>query len=237
MAKKRDFVIRTVLFVFLAASFTGCPTDSEEPAPTLKGLLVKYMAPKVQPGDNGEVAYYYYLDPSRFDEFKAELEAGGEYIPSDDWTNDDQNNIRRNNARWENHTGTKYVTYELHLYTTPKSERGYRYVKDPKAAGLTVDKLLREYLGPNSDIWGTNEGETPEEVDVYNLDPARFDEFKAEVEALGEYTQSDDYEDETRTWEQGKTFAEWIEHSNGVFELRLCNKDNSVRGYRYKKGS
>jgi hypothetical protein len=109
--------------------------------------------------------------------------------------------------------------------------------KNPKAAGLTVDKLLREYLGPNPQLWGTNEGETPDPLDLYNLDPSRFDEFKAEVEALGEYTQFEDYANENQGWVGGKASAQWLEHSNGVFEMRLCNKDNSVRGYRYNKES
>jgi hypothetical protein len=49
--------------------------------------LRKYIVPQEHPWDDDDTyTYVYYLDPLRFEEFKAELDAGGECLESDGWT-------------------------------------------------------------------------------------------------------------------------------------------------------
>jgi hypothetical protein len=107
-------------------------------------------------------------------------------------------------------------------------------VKPPKEApvtlGLTLDESLRAYMGPSPQTWGDLGN-----VSVYYLDPPHFEAFKAELDAGGEYTQTNSWTDKNRDWERGKTFAQWDARPNGEFELRLMKEDNSIVGYRYTK--
>ncbi|GHT68978.1 hypothetical protein FACS1894110_17590 [Spirochaetia bacterium] len=100
-----------------------------------------------------------------------------------------------------------------------------------RALGLSLDESLRRYMGPEQQTWGD------EAVNVYFLDHLRFEEFKAELEAGGEYQQIDSWNDDNRDWERGKTFARLSVRRDGAVELDLCREDNSRSGYRYKKAA
>jgi hypothetical protein len=103
----------------------------------------------------------------------------------------------------------------------------------PAPDEFNLDKLLRKYLGPNPQTWG--DGSNQEEVDVYWLDHSRFDTFKAELDAGGEYVQDGEGEF-TRDWETGRTYALLGVKLNGKkLDLRRCDADNSTFEYRYIK--
>jgi hypothetical protein len=77
--------------------------------------------------------------------------------------------------------------FQLDLSKNDNSEIGYRYIKLPTALGLTLYESLRKHLVPREQLWGGDKKFTY----VYFLDPLRFEEFKAELDAGGEYYQAD----------------------------------------------
>jgi hypothetical protein len=97
-----------------------------------------------------------------------------------------------------------------------------------KKPAWSLDELLRKYMGPNLQTW--DEGT----VNVYYLDPSRFNAFKAELDAGGEYTQIDEWTEENRTWDRDRAFARWAVKSEGTSELDLCRADNSQDVYGYE---
>ena len=92
----------------------------------------------------------------------------------------------------------------------------------------TLDESLRRYIGPSLQTWDSGD------VTIYYLDPLHFEEFKAELDAAGEYLQSESRTYD-RTWDRGKTFARWVARPDGRFELTLCKEDNATLTYRYIK--
>ena len=121
---------------------------------------------------------------------------------------------------------------QLELFTEDDSGFGYDYKKVPQASGLKLDELLRKYAGPYPQRW---DGEGKGLTYVYFLDPLRFEEFKAELDAGGEYYQTDS-RTSARNWDLGVTFARFAVRPDGRFQLDLCKADNSVIEYGYKKG-
>jgi hypothetical protein len=99
----------------------------------------------------------------------------------------------------------------------------------PVALGLTLEESLQRYMGPQEQNWGNKK------VNVYFLDSLRFEEFKAELDAGGEYKEDGSWTEKNRDWSQGETFARWAVWPDGISELDLCKEDNSRAGYRYKK--
>jgi hypothetical protein len=90
-------------------------------------------------------------------------------------------------------------------------------------------------MGPCPQTW-EQEGELDEQDTlVYFLDPLRFEDFRAELDAGGEYSQVDRGTEPERDWEEGKTFAQWAERPDGTFALNLYKSDNSVMWYNYTK--
>jgi hypothetical protein len=189
--------------------------------------LGRYMIPAIQDwGNDGNVSVYY-LDANRFNEFKAELDKGGEYRQADSWTN--------NNRDWEQ--GRLFARLgvlpdgklQLGLFRANNSENGYRYTKLTSGTlGLKLQESLRKYMAPQMQTWG-DDGD----VSVYYLDADRFNEFRAELDAGGEYFASwIRYKTQNRDWDQGKTFAQFVVyHNKSELELRLGKSDNSFVSY------
>jgi hypothetical protein len=228
MAKKKLFLGMLVMALALGMVLTGCPTEAEETdAPTLDELLRTYMGPNEENwGDEG-IASVYYLDPDRFAEFKTELEEGEEYVLYDDSSEDERDHDKGMAvARWVKKPDDKF---QLEHWKKDNSKIEYMYVKVPSASGQ-LDELLRTYMGPREENWDDDEI-----VSVYYLDPDRFEKFKAELDAGGEYYQADDWTNDDREWNQGRTFARWVVRPDGSFQLDLEKSDNSETGYWYKK--
>jgi hypothetical protein len=217
----------------------GCASVPEEP--TLDELLRKYMGPKEQMredfGDpDGTKVTVYYLDPLRFEEFKAELDAGDGYQQTANWN--DGNERGRSFLSWN-------VIHddECELdFGKGKTISKYWYEREPQEGvewAELLDEILHKYMGAsvetwdddNAEIWGNDEDEL---TYVYYLNPLHFAEFKAELDASGEYVQTENWTEDERCWGQGLTFARFAERPDGTVVLDLCKKDNSVVGYRYK---
>jgi hypothetical protein len=99
---------------------------------------------------------------------------------------------------------------------------------------FNLDELLREYMGPNPQTWGNDDN--PVEVDVYFLDHSRFDAFKAELDAGGEYVLDEDDDPKyTRDWDTEKDFARLGKRPGNRVQLTLANADNSTFDYYYTK--
>jgi hypothetical protein len=233
---KRNWMGILVVMLAMGVVLAGCPNDTTTTDEfNLDELLRKYMGPNPQTwgdNDNREEVAVYYLDHSRFDAFKAELDAGGEYVQDDD----DENEFTRD---WD--TGKEFARLgkkpddrvQLTLAKADNSTLEYHYTKNPQASGDKLDELLRKYMGPNPQTWGDDDNR--EEVAVYYLDHSRFDAFKAELDAGGKYIE---YETQTRKrdWDTGKTFVRLGVKLNGKkLELDRCNADNSTSEYKYIK--
>jgi hypothetical protein len=67
-----------------------------------------------------------------------------------------------------------------------------------------LDESLRKYTVPQEQTWGD------EKVTVYFLDPLRFEEFKAELDAGGEYLQADSWTNDKRDWDRGKDLCKGV---------------------------
>jgi hypothetical protein len=111
MANKKLLWGILALVLALGMVLVGCATKPEPESEetdiwSLDKILRKYMAPQEQTWDNNGVkdaqyTYVYFLDPLQFEEFRSELDAGGEYRQSDSWTDDNQDRIGgRTFARW-----------------------------------------------------------------------------------------------------------------------------------------
>jgi hypothetical protein len=247
MTKKKEFVLRKLLFVSLAVlfvSFAGCPIEpAESPVtkePPVIQLLRQYIGPNPQNwGDEDdreeEITYVYYLDTLRFEDFRAELEAGGEYSQYESRTYKHRDwDLGRT---WAEGCVRPDGSFELHLGRKDNSGAEYRYEKVPGASGSELYKLLRKHMGPEEQHWGDEDDREEEATYVYFLAPDHFKDFEGGVlEALGgEYFQADSWEEEDREWEQGKSFARWAERPDGSYELDLCRANNSRSGYWYKE--
>lgn len=237
--KKTFFVTLIVGMVFaavLACATTGgggTPPAPDEQAARLAAeldeSLRKYSGPSVQTwNDEDAFTYVYYLDPLRFEKFKAELDAGGEYLQADSWT--------QKNRDWER--GRAFARgavrpdgrFQLELCTEDNSVIGYMYKKVPAAQGQKLAESLRRHSGPSVQTWGDDGDKF---TYVYHLDPLRFEEFKAELDAGDAYNHVDSWTQDNRDWDRGRAFAWWAVRPDGSFELRLGKEDNSVIGYRY----
>ncbi|GHU76852.1 hypothetical protein FACS189461_4900 [Spirochaetia bacterium] len=234
-------LIVVLTIIFMAA---GCATKggsgTQKPEVRALGLsldesLQRYIGPQQQtwgPDNDRFDVDVYFLDPLRFEEFRAELEAGGEYQQTDSWSNDNRDFDRgKDFARL---AVRRDGGFELELYREDNSRSGYRYEKAASnksraAIGPKLDASLRKYIGPNLQDWGG------EAVTVYFLDPLHFEEFRVELDAGVEYYQTDSWSDDNRDWDRGKDFARWAVRPDGSTELAFMRKDNSVSGYRYEK--
>jgi hypothetical protein len=197
-------------------------------APRLVELLGKYMGPKPQDWLGG-TAYIYFLDPLHFEEFKAEVDAAGEYRQIDRWNElNEYNRGRKPYVRWVFEPNGKV---QFDHWKEDDSLIGYKYIKVGGASGTKTEELFRKYMGQEPEFW---DGEGKRLTYVYYLDPLRFEAFKAELDGGGEYQQTANWT-EKRDWGKGVAFARWAVRPNGEFELRLCKADNSTLGYRYKK--
>ncbi|GHU97102.1 hypothetical protein FACS189483_02120 [Spirochaetia bacterium] len=224
-------LVMVLTFSFVAAGCTSAPKESpavKSPVvlgPHLVESLRTYMGPQTHTWYDEEVVVYF-LDPLRFEAFKAELDAGGEYVQDSDENYTRDWDRGKTFARWVVRSDGRL---QLTLANADNSTFEYSYTKNPQASGLTLDELLRTYMVPDLQTWGDGQ-----EVTVYYLDPLRFEAFKAELDAGDEYIQSGN-RDENRDWEMGKTFARFAVFSDGRLELDLCREDNSRSGYSYGK--
>jgi hypothetical protein len=231
--KNLVFVIGMLTMAF-GMSAIGCASAPVKKGPfvplglTLAEALGKYTAPEEQ--NWGEDVKVYYLDSFRFEGFRAELDAGGEYT----LTGSELTRTRD----W--HTGKSYARLgvfadgrlRLELLKEDNSTPTYEYKKNKAsvAVGPKLAESLGRYLVPIQQTWDNNE-----QVNVFFLEPLRFEEFKAELDAMAGYYQTRSW-NYNRDWETGKTFARWVERANGNFELTLGNRDNSTVNYNYTKG-
>jgi hypothetical protein len=199
---------------------------------TMEELLRKYMGALPEVWKDGGVASNYYFDPLRFDELKAELDTGGEYVQVSDFANTRDWEKGKTFAYWQVFPDGK--TFALCLFKKDNSVVGYRYnkanTKKKSSAPLAPKfaEVLRKYIAPKPETWDG------EKVDVYYLDPLLSKKFKAELEAGGEYKQTGSWT-EKRDWMKGLSYAQWAVHSNGAFLLELANKDNTQIYYEYKR--
>jgi hypothetical protein len=225
----------------------GCPTETEPEETdtwTWKESLRKYMGP--QPNrwthndgssevDDDADTLVYFLDPAHFEDFRAELEAGGEYIPDDDpsWNETGRDwEQGKNFVRWaERPDGA----FELNLCKSDNSVTGYRYTKVPTTQRPKLDASLRKYMGSCPQTWEHDGVKDDEDTLVYFLDPAHFEDFRTELEAAGKYSQVDNSGSYTRDWEEGKAFARWAVRPGERFELGNYKSDNSSIQYQYTK--
>jgi hypothetical protein len=236
MVNKRNLMGMLVVMLAMGVVLGGCPNDTTTPDEfKLDELLRKYMGPNPQTwgdDDHREDVDVYFLDHSRFDAFKAELDAGGEYVQ-------DENSRGEYIRDWD--TGKSFArlgkrsndTVVLTLANADNSTFDYDYTKNPQASGVKLDESLRKYMVLNQQTWGDDDHR--EDVDVYFLDHSRFDAFKAELDAGGKYIEYDDNK-HTRDWDTGKTFARLGVKLNGKrLELARCDANNSTSEYRYIK--
>jgi hypothetical protein len=231
----RGMAVLVLTFGIMAAGCASAPRDvlvaQESPVAlglTLDELLHKYAVVPLQNTDD-KVSYRYYLDPLRFEEFKAELDAGGEYTQTYSGPENRDKERGMSLARW---VVRPSGTFQLELFTEDDSGFMYDYKKAPHASGLKLDELLRKYAGPYPQRW---DGESKGVTYVYYLDPLHFEAFKAELDAGGAYTQTESWTNKNRDWDRGKTFARWAVRPDGSFQLDLNKEDNSETGYRYTK--
>jgi hypothetical protein len=203
------------------------PVPKEPPVArglTLEESLVRYAGAQEQMWDTERVPVYY-LDPLRFDAFKAELDAGGEFRQFDQWTGTRDWEQGKTFARW---AARPNGVFDLSLCTADNTEAGYRYRKVSRAAGAKLAESLSRYVIPREETWGK------ETVTVYALDPLQFEEFKVELDA-GDALYQAYRNDFNRDWSRGTAFARWAARADGTFELTLGNRDNTTVEYTYKQ--
>jgi hypothetical protein len=234
MVNRRNWMGILVVMMAIGIVLVGCPNDTTTPDEfKLDELLREYMGPNPQTwGDDEhrEEVDVYFLDHSRFDEFKTELEAGGEYVQDEDGEHEYTRDWDKGKsfARLGKKPNDRV---QLTLAKADNATFEYDYTKNPQASGVKLDELLRKYMGPNPQTWGDDEHR--EEVDVYYLDHGRFDAFKAELDAGGKYIEYDT-STWTRDWDTGKTFVRLGVKLNGKkLELARCNANNSTSEYKY----
>lgn len=247
MANKNIFVGMLVMVLTFSFVVAGCATatvpgksmDSGKSTASgklnLEESIRRYMGPRPENRDidgKKDTVYLYYLDPFRFEDFKAELDAGGEYVESGSWTND--------NRDWEREKiflrGVELPdgSFNLELCKLDNSVVGYNYKKVPEASRLKLDESLRNYMAPQV---GTFDGYKV--TLIYYLDLLRVEDFRAELEAEG-YVETrrqtnDNHGDSSY---RGMNLARWVVLDNGSygsFSLDLYKADNSRVGYSYKK--
>ncbi|GHU77464.1 hypothetical protein FACS189461_5810 [Spirochaetia bacterium] len=230
-----------VMALTLGLALAGCASGPKElPAesgyspvalgPHLEESLRKYTGPQMEKWwDDVEEVAVYYLDPRRFEAFKAELDALGDY---------QQNGSSHENRDWDQGKTLARlgkIPNDRVLLTLARADNStfdYEYTKKPEASELKLDELLRKYTGPKPETWG--DGADAEDVYVYFLDSSRFDTFKAEVSAGGEYFQGDSWITDNRDWDLGRTFARLVVKPNGKVDLEIGKEDNSFSTYHYK---
>jgi hypothetical protein len=181
------------------------------------------MGPRETTRNNSGPWYEWYLDPLRFEEFKAELDADGEYSQTGSFPNNDRGTPE---ALW---VVIPDGGFQLELRKEDGSGVVYEYKKVLGTSGHKVDELLRRYMGSSEQTW--DEGL----VHIYYLDPLRFEEFKTEIETGGEYYEDNRWTNANRDWDRGMTSAWWVDVTGGGFILELLKKDNSTVGYGYGK--
>jgi hypothetical protein len=244
MISKRNWMGMLVVMLAMGIVLAGCPNDTTTPDEfKLEELLREYMGSEPQTwgdGDDAEEVEVYFLEYNRFDDFKAEMDAGGEYDQDgevDDFTRDwdkgksfarlgkkPNDRVQLTLAKADNSTSNYNYNYN------------YNYTKNSQGSGVKLDELLREYMGPNPQIWG--EGDDAENVDVYILDYSRFSDFKAEMDAGGKYVEYEDHSGnrDENDGARGKNTAILAVRLNGKkLELRRGNADDTTVEYRYIK--
>jgi hypothetical protein len=244
MKNKLFLAVLAMVVLAIGLMVAGCASISteasvpkaitvEEPpiTPKLDELLHKYMAPQVSIYEWGGVEglqYSYYLEPLHFEDFKANLDAGEEFLYSGTWTDDNRITARGMAfARWREKPVDQF---QLDFCDEDKPLIRYHYKIVTPAQREKLDNSLRKYMGPEPQRWGDDEKPTL----VYFLDPLRFEAFKTELDAEGNYKQVDSWTG-MRDWDKGTAFARFAVRPDGSFELELGKEDNSRIGYRYQK--
>jgi hypothetical protein len=238
--KKRGGLLLTICAVVVTSALVlaGCDDNSGgDDALSLDDLLRKYMAPNPETWDEDDEEVnvnVYFIDPSHFEDFKSELDAGGEYTCYEDDTYPRTWEQDMAFARWieypDDYTWHGQVgARRLNLCKEDNTVVEYRYKKASESSGRQkLDASLRKYMGACPQI--RNE----ENVNTYFLDPSRFDAFKSELDAGGKYSQIDSWNN-TRDWNMGKAFVTLAVRDDGGFYLEHCKADNSCIGFKYKK--
>ncbi|GHV76951.1 hypothetical protein AGMMS49942_17720 [Spirochaetia bacterium] len=242
MKNKLSFAVFTTVVLAIGIVAVGCASAPKESpvalesngpsiTPKLDELLHKYMVvvPSWENMKDGMPDRHYTFDPIHFEDFRSELEEGREFVQIYHWLDGKPGEQGEFYADWwERYSDDRF---QLILVNGVNPSIRYGYEKVPQASRQRLDQILLKYTTPQEQTWD-GEGKAP--TYVYSLDPARFEAFKAELDAGGEYAQTDTWT-EKRDWERDKTFAQWAVRPNGEFDLRLCKADNSVLGYRYEK--
>jgi hypothetical protein len=204
---------------------------------SLDDLLRKYMGanPETFDEDGEDVnVNLYFIDPSHFEDFKSELDAGGEYTCYEDDTYPRTWEQDMAFARWIEYPDDfdwhgQVGARRLDLCKEDNTVVEYRYKKASESSGRQkLDASLRKYMGSCPQI--RDEGK----VNKYFLDFSRFDAFKSELDAGGKYSQVDSWND-TRDWARGKEFVMLTVRADGNFDLEYCKADDSRSGFKYKK--
>jgi len=242
--------ILALTFIFLFAGCTSVPngtvqsTANEETetsmvdqlmgspwglTPKLIETIGKFIVPEIQNWNEGEVSVYY-IDVPRFNEFKNELDKGGEYrLNADIWS-------EKNRDWWRDQSFVRLAVLPdgrlyLDTYRSNNTAIRYNYTKlTPVAIGVKLQESLRKYIVPIQQDWGERDGI----AFVYFIDLNRFNEFKAELDKVGDYYVGGTNRG-NRDWDQGRTYARLAVRYSGKLELWLCNSDNSYVYYTYYK--
>jgi hypothetical protein len=101
-------------------------SEGSSVGPKLDKILRKYMAPQTQTWGAEEVDVYF-LDHSRFNDFKVELDTGGKYHQTNEWNETRDWDTGKAFARW----AARDDSYELDICNADNSRSGYRYEKNP----------------------------------------------------------------------------------------------------------
>jgi hypothetical protein len=217
-------VLAVTLIFGVAAAVGAAEPKPPQLNPKVVELLSKYAGSDYATWGKENVRVYY-IDPLRFDEFKTQIDALGKYQTGSRTFNRDWEQ-GKTFARWCARTNG---SFQLELCKANNATAEYQYKKFPKAQGVKADELRKKYAAPTIGTW-----ENPPDTVIFSIDPLRFDEFKAELDAAGEYSQVYNEDWDNRDWDRGKASALWIIFTDG-YELRLMRKDNTVAMYEYKK--
>jgi hypothetical protein len=231
MAKKKIFVGMLVVVLAFGMSAVSCGGDDDDDKWSPDELLRKYIGSEPQTWDDNVVVQVYFLDPSKFDACKAEIDAldGLSVVDEDEETRDWDIGISM--VRWAVNTDGEEGNFQLARMKNDNSTFFYAYktTLPDNAEPAALKGILGKYMGAVQQIWDDDE-----KVYVYYFDPSSFEDFRAELEATGKVSQTD-YWTYTRDWDMGKEFARWAVRADGSLQLELCEASNSSIVYMYKK--
>jgi hypothetical protein len=219
-------VLAVTLIFGVAAAVGAAEPKPPQLNPKVVELLSKYAGSDYATWGKENVRVYY-IDPLRFDEFKTQIDALGKYQTGSRTFNRDWEQ-GKTFARWCARTNG---SFQLELCKANNATAEYQYKKFPKAQGVKADELLRKYMAPFLTKWSGEDN-----TEVYFIDPFRFDAFKAELDALGEYVQKGNWNEDD--YEKGKSRATWAVFPNDFeCELQLQKGNSPPSTYWYEKSS